>query len=64
LPSKLKDLAIAPEGGREVRNYGIIGGTLDALGKLIKKLQQPGVELRLVGYWRAGQVWLYPNRPP
>lgn len=41
-------VAIAPEGGGEVRNYGIIGGTLDALDKLIKKLQQPGVELRLV----------------
>jgi len=41
-------VAIAPEGGGEVRNYGIIGGTLDALDKVIKKLQQPGVELRLV----------------
>ena len=41
-------VAIAPEAGGEVCNYGIIGGTLDALDKVIKKLQQPGVELRLV----------------
>ena len=41
-------VAIAPEGSGEVRNYGIIGGTLDALDKLIKKLQQPGIELRVV----------------
>ena len=39
-------VAIAPEGSSEVRNYGIIGGTLDALDKLIKKLQQQGIELR------------------
>src|SRR5436853_3425459 len=41
-------VAIAPSGDTEVRNYGIIGGTLDALDKVIKKLQQPGVELRFV----------------
>jgi transposase len=41
-------VAIAPEGSGEVRNYGIIGGTLDALDKLIRKLQQPGIELRFV----------------
>jgi transposase len=41
-------VAIAPAGDTEVRNYGIIGGTLDALDKVIKKLQQPGVELRFV----------------
>jgi transposase len=41
-------VAIAPEGDTEVRDYGIIGGTLDALDKVIKKLQQPGVELRFV----------------
>jgi transposase len=39
---------IAPEGDTEVRNYGIIQGTLDALDKVIKKLQQPDVELRFV----------------
>ena len=41
-------VAIAPAGDTEVRNYDIIGGTLDALDKVIKKLQQPGVELRFV----------------
>src|SRR4030095_2281704 len=41
-------VAIASAGDTEVRNYGVIGGTLDALDKLIKKLQQPDVELRLV----------------
>ena len=41
-------VAIAPEGDTQVRNYGIIGGTLAAVDKLIKKLQQPGVELRVV----------------
>jgi transposase len=41
-------VAIAPGGDTEVRNYGIIGGTLDALDKLIKKLQQPGIELEFV----------------
>jgi len=41
-------VAIAPGGDTEVRNYGIIGGTLNALDKLIAKLQQPGLELRLV----------------
>jgi transposase len=41
-------VAIAPADNTEVRNYGIIGGTLDALDKVIKKLEQPGIELRLV----------------
>lgn len=41
-------VAIAPEGSTEVRHYGIIGGTLDAIDKLIKKLSQPNVELRFV----------------
>jgi transposase len=41
-------VAIAPGGNTEVRNYGIINGTLDALDKLIKKLQQPELELRVV----------------
>jgi transposase len=41
-------VAIAPGGDTEVRSYGIIGGTLDALDKLLRKLQQPDLELRLV----------------
>jgi transposase len=41
-------VAIAPAENSEVRSYGIINGTLEALDKLIKKLQQPGVELRFV----------------
>jgi transposase len=41
-------VAIAPGGDTEVRSYGTMGGTLDALDKLMKKLQQPDVELRLV----------------
>jgi transposase len=41
-------VSIAPQHCTEVRRYGIIGGTLDAVDKLVKKLSQPGVELRLV----------------
>jgi len=41
-------IAIAPGGSSEVRTYGKIGGTLDALDKASKKLQTPGVELRFV----------------
>jgi transposase len=41
-------VAIAPEHATEVRHYGIIAGTLEALDKLLKKLSQPGVELRFV----------------
>ena len=41
-------VSIAPAHSTEVRRYGIIGGTLDAVDKLIKKLSQPGIELRLV----------------
>jgi len=40
-------IAIAQEAG-EVRAYGQIGGTLDALDKAIKKIEKPGVELRFV----------------
>ena len=40
-------IAIAEAGG-EVRAYGQIGGTLDALDKAIKKIEKPGVELRFV----------------
>ena len=38
----------APEGDTSVELYGQIGGTLDALDKLIKKLDKPEVELRFV----------------
>jgi transposase len=41
-------VSIAPQNTTEVRRYGIIGGTLAAVDKLVKKLQLPGVELRLV----------------
>jgi len=41
-------VAIAPQNSTEVRRYGIIGGTLDAVDKLIKKLSSQNVELRLV----------------
>src|SRR5262249_17932219 len=41
-------IAIAPAGSTEVRQYGIIGGTLEALDKAIKKLERPGIELRFV----------------
>lgn len=41
-------VSIAPQHTTEVRRYGIIGGTLDAVDKLIKKLSHPGIELRLV----------------
>jgi transposase len=41
-------VSIAPQNSTEVRRYGLIGGTLDALDKLLKKLSQENVELRLV----------------
>ena len=41
-------VVIAPSDSTEIRKYGVIGGTLDALDKLIKKLTQPNVELRFV----------------
>jgi transposase len=41
-------VSIAPQNSTEVRRYGIIGGTLDAVDKLLKKLSHDGVELRLV----------------
>ena len=41
-------VSIAPEATSEVRRYGIIGGSLDAVDKLLKKLSAPGVQLRLV----------------
>jgi transposase len=41
-------VAIAPANTSEVRQYGIIGGTLDAVDKLVKKLTHEDVELRFV----------------
>jgi len=41
-------VGIAPANSTEVRRYGIIGGTLEAVDKLIKKLSAEGVELRFV----------------
>jgi hypothetical protein len=41
-------VAIAPQHSAEVRRYGIIGGTLEAIDKLIKRIAQQNVELRLV----------------
>jgi transposase len=41
-------VAIAPAENTEVRVYGIIGGTLDALDKLIRKLSAPNLQLRFV----------------
>jgi transposase len=41
-------VSIAPANSTEVRRYGIINGSLDAVDKLVKKLAQPGIELRLV----------------
>ena len=38
----------APVGDTSVVLYGEIGGTLDALDKLVKKLDKPEVELRFV----------------
>jgi transposase len=41
-------VSIAPQDAQEVRRYGIINGSLDAVDKLLKKLASPGVELRVV----------------
>lgn len=41
-------VSIAPANSTEIRRYGIIGGTLDAVDKLVKKLAQKNIELRLV----------------
>lgn len=40
-------VSIAPQNSTEVRRYGIIGGTLDAVDKLVNKLAQENIELRL-----------------
>jgi transposase len=41
-------VATAPQGDTEAQLYGKIGGTLDALDTLIKKMAKPDVELRFV----------------
>ena len=41
-------VATALQGDTEVHLYGQIGGTLDALDKVIKKLAKPHLELRFV----------------
>ncbi len=41
-------VATAPQDDTDVQLYGQIGGTLDALDKLIKKLHKPHLELRFV----------------
>jgi len=41
-------VSIAPQNSTEVRRYGIIGGTLDAVDKLVKKLTQDNLELHWV----------------
>ena len=41
-------VSIAPQNSTEVRRYGIIGGTLQAIDNLLKKLSKPEVELRFV----------------
>ena len=41
-------VAIAPQNTTEVRCYGIIGGAIEAVDKLVKKLSAENVELRFV----------------
>lgn len=41
-------VSIAPQHATEVRRYGIIGGTLDAVDKLLQKLGGAAIELRVV----------------
>ena len=41
-------VSIARQRSTEVRRCGIIGGTLDAVDKLLKKLSPEGVEMRVV----------------
>jgi transposase len=41
-------VSIAPQNSTEVRRYGIIGGTLAAVDKLLKKLAADNIELRCV----------------
>ena len=41
-------VSIAPQHSTEVRRYGIINGSLDAVDKLVKKLSCDSVALRVV----------------
>ena len=41
-------VSIAPSDSSEVRRYGLINGSLDAIDKLVKKLSQPEVRPRFV----------------
>ena len=41
-------VAIAPQNSTEVRRYGIIGGTLQAVDNLLKRLAKPNLELHFV----------------
>ena len=41
-------VSIAPANSTEVRRYGIIGGSIDAVDKLLKKLGGENIELRVV----------------
>lgn len=41
-------VSIAPQDCREVRRYGVINGSLNAVDKLVKKLAAPDLELRVV----------------
>jgi hypothetical protein len=41
-------VSIAPQTSTEVRRYGIIGGTLAAVDKLVRKLAQDHIELHVV----------------
>ena len=45
-------VSIAPSDSTEVRFYGTIGGQLKDMDQLIKRLAQPGVELRFC--YKAG----------
>ena len=47
-------VAIAPENTTEVRGYGIIGGTLEAVDKLIKKVLPDGQNIELRFVYEAG----------
>src|SRR5258708_15737261 len=48
VPKESIVVATAPQGDTEAQLYGKIGGTLDALDKLVKKMAKPDVELRFV----------------
>jgi hypothetical protein len=48
-------VAIAPAGTTEVCQYGILGGSLDAVDKLIKKIARGDIELRFVYEGKPGR---------